>query len=47
MYSIREQGPTLALTSSELNRPPSTSIDFRNAVEEDNGARGSPAATGH
>jgi hypothetical protein len=47
MYSIREQGPTLVPTSGELNRPPSASIDFRNAVEEDNGARGCPAATGH
>jgi hypothetical protein len=34
MYSIREQGPTLAPTSGELNRPPSASIDFRNATKE-------------
>jgi hypothetical protein len=47
MYSIQEQGPTLAPTSGELIRPPSTSIDFRNAAEEDNGARGCPVATGH
>jgi hypothetical protein len=47
MYSIREQGPTLAPTSGELIRPPSASIDFRNAAEEDNGARGYFAATGH
>jgi hypothetical protein len=47
MYSIWEQGPTLAPTSRELNRPPSASIDFRNAAEEDNSARGCPAATGH
>jgi hypothetical protein len=37
----------MAPTSSELNRPPSASIDFRNAAEEDNGARGCPATTGH
>jgi hypothetical protein len=47
MCSIREQGATLAPTSSELIRPPSASIDFHNAVEEDNGASGSPTATGH
>jgi hypothetical protein len=47
MYSIREQGPTLAPTSGELNRPPSASINFRNVVEEVNGARGCPVATGH
>jgi hypothetical protein len=47
MYNIREQGPTLAPTSGELNRPPSASIDFRNAAEEDNGARGCHAATGY
>jgi hypothetical protein len=45
MYSIREQGPTLAPTSSELIRPPLASINFRNASKDDNGARGCPAAT--
>jgi hypothetical protein len=47
MYNIREQGTTLAPTSGELNRPPSTSIDFCNAAEEDNSARGCLAAVGH
>jgi hypothetical protein len=47
MDNIREQGPTLAPTSGELNRPPSASIDFCNAAEEDNGAEGCPTATGH
>jgi hypothetical protein len=47
MYNTREQGPTLAPTSGELIRPPSASIDFHNATEEDYGARGYPAATGH
>jgi hypothetical protein len=47
MYSIREQGTTLVPTSGELNRPPSASINFRNVVEEDNSARGCPAATRH
>jgi hypothetical protein len=37
----------LAPTCGELNRPPSASINFRNAAEEDNNARGCPAATGH
>jgi hypothetical protein len=37
----------LAPTSGELIRPPSANIDFHNVVEEDNGARGCPAATGH
>jgi hypothetical protein len=35
MYSIREQGPTLAPTSGKLIRPPSASIDLRHAAEED------------
>jgi hypothetical protein len=35
VYSIREQGPTLAPTSGELIRPPSASIDLRHATEED------------
>jgi hypothetical protein len=47
MYSIREQGPTLAPTSGELIRPPSASIDLRHAAEEDSSARGCIAATGH
>jgi hypothetical protein len=46
MYSIREQGPTLAPTSGELIRPPSTNINLRHAAEEDNSTRGYPAATG-
>jgi hypothetical protein len=40
MYSIREQGPTLAPTSCELIRPHSASIDLRHATEEDNSDRG-------
>jgi hypothetical protein len=32
MYRVREQGPTLAPTFGELIRPPSASIDFRNAA---------------
>jgi hypothetical protein len=32
----------LTPTSGELNRPSSASIDFRNAAEEDNSARGWP-----
>jgi hypothetical protein len=47
MFSIREQGPTLAHTSGELIRPPLASIDLRHAVEEDNSARGCTAAAGH
>jgi hypothetical protein len=47
MYSIREQGPTLASTSGELIRPPWASIDLRYVAEEDNSARGCTAATGH
>jgi hypothetical protein len=47
MYSIREQGPTLVPTSDELIRPPSASIDLRHVAEEDSGARGCIAATGH
>jgi hypothetical protein len=46
MYSIREQGPTLAPTSGELIRPLSASIDLRHAAEEDSSARGCTAATG-
>jgi hypothetical protein len=47
MYSIREQGPTLAPTSGELIRPPLASIDLRHAVEENSSARSCTAATGH
>jgi hypothetical protein len=47
VYSIREQGQTLAPTSGELIRPPSASIDLRHATEEDSNARGCIAATGH
>jgi hypothetical protein len=39
VYSIQEQGPTLAPTSGELIRPPSASIDLRHAAEEDSMAR--------
>jgi hypothetical protein len=46
MYSIREQGPTLAPTSGELIRLPSASIDLRHAAEEDNSAVGCTAAIG-
>jgi hypothetical protein len=37
----------LAPTFGELNRLPSASIDFSNAVEEDNSSRGCLAAIGH
>jgi hypothetical protein len=47
MYSIREQGPTLAPTSGELIRPPSASIDLCHAIEEDSSAKGCTATTGH
>jgi hypothetical protein len=46
MYSIREQGLTLAPTSDELIRPPSASIDLRHDAEEDSSARGCTVATG-
>jgi hypothetical protein len=47
MYNIWGQRPTLAPASGELIRPPLASIDLRYVAEEDIGARGCTAATGH